>query len=141
VSEQNVELHRRIVEAYNAHDIEALIAHLDSGVELHPVFAAAGGAVYHGHDGIRSWHRDQEEAFGDELRVEPEAYFDLGEQTLLFYVLRGRGRQSGAEVAMPFAQVIRWHDGAGIYSKMYGSREDALTELGVSQDALEPTAP
>jgi hypothetical protein len=141
VSDQNVELHRCLIKAYNARDVEALIAYLDPGVELHPVFAAAGGAVYHGHDGVRSWYRDQADAFGDELRVEPEAYFDLGEQTLLFYVLRGRGRQSGADVAMPLAQVCSWRDGVGVYSKMYASSEDALGDLGVSEDALEPIAP
>ena len=37
----------------------------------------------------------------DELRVEPEAYFDLGEHTLTFEVLHARGRQSGVEVTMP----------------------------------------
>jgi hypothetical protein len=141
VSEDNVQLHRRLVEAYNSQDIEAIIACLDPGVELHPVFAAAGGAVYHGHDGVRSWRRDQEDAFGDELRVQPEAYFDLGEHTLLFYMLRGRGRQSGADVAMPLAQVCRWRDGVGVYSKLYASREEPLKDLGVSEDALEPIDP
>jgi hypothetical protein len=130
-----------MVEAYSARDIEALIAYLDPAVELHPVFAAAGGAVYKGHDGIRNWYRDQADAFGDELRAEPEAYFDLGEETLVFYVLRGRGRQSGVDVAMPFAQACRWRDGVCIYSKIYAGREDALRDLGASEDALEPISP
>jgi hypothetical protein len=45
------------------------------------------------------------------LRAEPEAYFDLGEQTLAFYVLRARGRQSGLELALPIAALVRWRDG------------------------------
>ncbi len=141
MSDENVELHRHAVDAYNARDIEALIGYFDPGAELHPVLAAAGGAVYHGHDGMRSWYRDQVDAFGDELHTEPEAYFDLGEQTLLFYVLHGRGRQSGANVAMSFAQVCRWRDGVVVYSKLYANREDALKDLGVSEDALEPIPP
>ena len=68
-------------------------------------------------------------------------YFDLGEQTLLFYVLHGRGRKSGAEVAMQGAQLFRWHDGLGVYGKTYAHREDALGDLGLSEDALEPIAP
>jgi hypothetical protein len=32
-------------------------------------------------------------------------YFDLGEHTLGFYVLHGRGRCSGAEVAVPSAAI------------------------------------
>ena len=68
-------------------------------------------------------------------------YFDLGQQTLLFYVLHGRGRKSGAEVAMQGAQLFRWHDGLGVYGKTYAHREDALGDLGLSEDALEPIAP
>jgi ketosteroid isomerase-like protein len=140
VSEQNVELHRRSLEAFNRRDIEAMIARLDPSCEYHPVLSAVGQATYHGHDGLRSWFEQLDDAW-EELRAEPEAYFDLGEQTLLFYVLRGRGRHSGAEVAMPGAQVCRWRDGLCVYAKQYAHRDDALSDLGVSEDALEPIAP
>jgi ketosteroid isomerase-like protein len=140
VSEQNVELHRRVLEAFNRRDIEAMIACLDPSCEYHPLLSAIGVTVYHGHECLRSWFEQLDDAW-EELRAEPEAYFDLGEQTLLFYVLRGRGRHSGAEVAMPGAQVCRWRDGLGVYAKQYAHREDALRELGVSEDELEPIAP
>lgn len=141
VSEQNVELHRRILEAFNRRDVEAMIACLDPSLEYHPVLSGIGAAVYHGHDGLRSWFRQLDEAWA-ELRCDPEAYFDLGEQTLLFYVLHGRGRHSGAEVALPGAQVCSWRDGLGVYAKQYAQREDALRDLGVSEDdALEPIPP
>jgi ketosteroid isomerase-like protein len=141
VSRHNVELHRRAVEAFNARDIEALIALSDRSIEFHSAFAAVGGAIYHGHDEVRVWLADLEDTWGEEFRVEPEAFFDLGEQTLLFYVLHGRGRQSGAKVVMPVAQVLRWRDGLNVYSKVYIHREDALRDMGVSEDALEPIAP
>jgi ketosteroid isomerase-like protein len=140
VSEQNVELHRRLIEAFNARDIEEFIALSDPSIELHAVFSEIGG-IYQGHDGLRTWAREVEDAWGDERRIEPEAYFDLGERTLAFNGLRGRGRQSGAEVAMRYAQVVRWRDGLSVYFKAYVRREDALRELGVSQDELEPIAP
>jgi hypothetical protein len=88
-----------------------------------------GGAVYHGHDGVRRWLEDLQDAWGDELRLEPEAYFDLGECTLAFAVLHGRGRQSGVEAAMPIAQLMRWRDGLGVYFKAYVQREDALEPI------------
>jgi len=140
VSEQNVELHRRILEAFNRRDIEAMIACLDPSIEYHPVLSAVGMAVYHGHEGMRSWFGQLDDVW-EALRCEPEAYFDLGEQTLLFYVLHGRGRQSGAEVAITGAQVCRWRDGLGVYAKQYAHREDALRDLEVSEDSLERIAP
>jgi ketosteroid isomerase-like protein len=136
VSEQGVDLHRRSVEAFNRRDMKAMLACLDPSVEYHPVLSAIGVTAYHGHEGMRSWFEQLDDAW-EELRVEPEAYFDLGEQTLLFYVLYGRGRHSGAEVAMKGAQVCRWRDGLGVYSKQYAHREDALQDLGVSEDSLE----
>ena len=105
------------------------------------MFAAVGGAVYRGHEGVRSWQRDLAESFGGEFRVEPEAFFDLGDRTLVFGVLRGRGGQSGAEVAMPAAGIAEWRDGLCIAHKAYAHKEDALRELGVSEDALKPIAP
>jgi hypothetical protein len=140
VSEQNVELHRRAIAAYNARDVEAMIALSDPSIEFHSGMAV-GSAVYYGHDGVRRWHRESEDAWGEEIRAEPEAFFDLGEQTLSFYTLHGRGRHSGAEVAMPNAQVFRWREGLLVYWKGYVHREDALRDLGVAEDELEPIAP
>jgi ketosteroid isomerase-like protein len=140
MSQCNVELHRRLIEAFNARDIEAYISLTDPRSELHSVVSVVGGGVYHGHAGVRKYFRDFEDAWGDHIRIEPEAYFDLGEHTLTFQVLRGRGSHSGAEVAMPMAAVARWRDGLMVYLKAYG-REDALSDLGVSEDELEPIDP
>jgi ketosteroid isomerase-like protein len=133
---QNVELTRRAVAEFNARDIEAFIALCDPQIELHSVFDAIGGGDYRGHDGLRTFFRDLEDAWGDELRLEPEAYFDLGEHTLVFNVLRGRGRHSGAEVTRPVTQVSTWRDGLLVSFKSYLHREDALSDLGASEDTL-----
>jgi hypothetical protein len=90
---------------------------------------------------LRRWFGDLEDAWGSEIRIEVEAYFDLGEHTLGFHVLHGRGRQSGVEAAMPAAAVQRWRDGLTVYIKAYAHREDALKDLDISEDALEPIAP
>jgi ketosteroid isomerase-like protein len=141
MSEHNVELHRRVVEAFNTRDIKAIIAYCDPIIEWHSTFAALGGATYHGHDGMRRWHRDLQETWGDEIRLEPEAYFDLGEQTLAFVVLGGRGQRSGVEVTMPTGLVATWRDGLAVYGKAYAQRKDALSDLGVSENELEQIDP
>ena len=38
----------------------------------------AAGAVYHGHDGVREWHRELADGFGEDVRIDPEAYLDWG---------------------------------------------------------------
>lgn len=141
MSRENIERHRRVVAAFNARDIEAFLTYCDPSIEFHSAFAAVGGAVYHGHDGMRSWHRDFEDAWGDEVRVEVDAYFDLGDRVLAYYVLHGRGRGSGVEVAMPNALTARWRDGLMDHFKVYAHREDALSDLDLSEDSLEPIDP
>jgi ketosteroid isomerase-like protein len=141
VSEQNVELHRRIFRAFNESDEDALVALCDPQIEVRSVYAAVGGAVYHGHDGVRQWQRDLLESFGGEFRVEPEAFFDLGERTLVFALLHGIGQQSGAEVAMMAFGVATWRDALCVSHKGYPNKEDALKDLGISEDALDPIAP
>jgi ketosteroid isomerase-like protein len=141
MSHENVELHRRANEAFNTRDVEAYLAFCDPDIELRSAVTGPGPAVYYRHSGVRRWHRDLTEAFGGDVRLEPEAFFDLGEHTVTFHVLHGRGLQSGANVQTPAAHVCRWRDGRIVYFKGYVHRQDALSELGVSVDALEPIAP
>ena len=44
MSAQNVELHRRMYEAFNARDVDALMAFCDPSIAVQSVFAAVGGA-------------------------------------------------------------------------------------------------
>lgn len=60
---------------------------------------------------------------------------------LAFDVLHGRGRYSGAQVALPGAAVTRWRDGRRVYFKAYADRKEALGDLGVLEDALVPISP
>ena len=140
--EQNVDLVGRVLRRMSDRDIEGLLQDVDVDAELdYSESDALDSEVYRGHDGLRQWHRDVEEVWGDAIRVEPEAYFDLGECVLMFYVLRGRGKQSGVEVAMPVALLTRWRNGLIVYLKAYAHREDALGDVGVSEDALQPIEP
>jgi ketosteroid isomerase-like protein len=67
--------------------------------------------------------------------------FDLGEHTITFHVLHGRGQRSGADLAERFAHVHRWREGQIVDFKAYAHQRDALRDLGVADDAVEPIAP
>jgi hypothetical protein len=63
VSEGNIELHRRAIDAYNAYDLEAFIPIADPSIEFHSLGAEIGG-VYQGHDGLRKFLEDLDDAWG-----------------------------------------------------------------------------
>jgi ketosteroid isomerase-like protein len=139
--ERNLQLHRRSVDAFNTRAVEEFVALCDPEIELHSTVTVPGGTVYHGHQGVRQWHRDLEEGWGDELRIEPEAYFAHGDHTISFHRLHGVGRQSGADVVMPAAHLCRWRDDRMVYFKGYAERAQAFADLGVTQEALQAIAP
>jgi hypothetical protein len=131
-----------MVEAWNTLDAQAPLRYFDESIEYHSAFAGADGAVYYGNHGLRIYRRDLEDAWGAQIRAEIEALCDLGEDTVLaFYVMRGRGLGSEAEVTMPSADVLKWRDDRIVYFKACNDREDALSELDASDDELEPIAP
>jgi ketosteroid isomerase-like protein len=141
MSAKNLELARRYLDAYNMRDIEVMLACCDPNIEYHAAWPGVAPAVYHGHGGMRKWHRENDDAWGEELRAEREAAFWLGDTLLAFYVLHARGRHSGVEVAMPAATVFTVRDGLIVYKKTYTDREEALRDLGVSEDELERIEP
>lgn len=139
--EAHADLARAFTAAFNSGNVDALIACCDPSVEFHSTFAAVGGAVYSGHDGMRKWYADLQEAW-DEIRSELEAVFDVGEGRLLvFTVLHARGLHSGAAAVLSVATVTTLRNGLFDYYKAYIHREDALAELGVTEDELEPMTP
>jgi hypothetical protein len=74
MSSANVENQRRWFAGFNARDVEAVIAVCDPSGVFISTFAVGGGAVYQGHGGMRRDFGDLAEAWGDDIRLEPEAY-------------------------------------------------------------------
>jgi hypothetical protein len=70
------------------------------------VFAAVGVAVYHGHDGLRNYLRELEDAWGTAFRIEPDAYFDLGERTLALHLCTARAECCDCEQSRN--RVLAW---------------------------------
>ena len=139
MSHENVEIVRAFTQAFNEQDVEGIVSVCDPDVEFHSTFAAVGGADYHGHAGVREWQRDFKDAWG-EIRSDVEAIYDLGDNVLTFTLIRGQGKHSGVAVELTAAIVTRLEHGRIVYFKGYAHREDALSDLGVSEEALEPIA-
>src|SRR6478735_4012758 len=113
MSQENVEAVRRAIDAMNRLDVEALLLLVDPGVEWHmTIQALLGGeaAVYHGHEGVREYFRDMDEAF-DEVQLDYPDVRDLGERVLALGSFRVRGRGSGAEVNSKAGVLVEMRDG------------------------------
>lgn len=82
MSRENVELTRRVHDAFNRTDLEAYVALMDEDVEAVPRIVGALGQTVRGQEGIRQWWKDL-------FEVVPDLTAELGQQAN-----RGRGPRS-----------------------------------------------
>ena len=105
MSRENVAIAKRIYEARNRGDVDAVLADCDPEVTWHPHLATLGGIPIRGHDGVREYMASlQEDWIG--FRHEPEEFIDAGGGTVVALLhTYARGRESGADVEVPVAHV------------------------------------
>jgi ketosteroid isomerase-like protein len=135
MSQENVEAFKRAVEAYNRRDIDTFLEWFDAMVETRPLTLAMFGqeaTVYRGHEGIRQFIRDVDEALS-QLQVEPLEIRDLGEQIVASGRLRARGRASGAEIESPISWLVEFKDGRVIRMRDYLDFAEALEAAGLRE--------
>jgi uncharacterized protein len=123
----NVELFEIGVDAYNRRDPEAFVSRCEPDCDWYPFLRSRveGETGYRGHDGIREWFRDIDSMFS-EMRAEVRDIRDLGDRVLGLGTLRGRGRESGAEVSSPIGWLIEVREGMLRRGWAYASHEEAL---------------
>ena len=135
MSEENVEVFKRTVDAINRRDVEAVLSDLDPDVEWHSaILMGMGGkrTVYRGHEGIREFLRDLSETLSD-LQAEYSEVRDLGDRTVAIGHIRTRGTASGAETESPIGSVVDYKDGKGIRVHTFLDHDGALEAAGLRE--------
>jgi ketosteroid isomerase-like protein len=135
MSQENIEVLRRGLEAGNRRDVEAMLEVLDPGVEWYaalPVMLGGEAAVYRGHEGVRELFRDIDEVFID-FEIEFFDVRDLGDRLVANGRMRGRGKESGAVTESPYGSVIDFRDGKAICIRAYLDHNEALEAAGLEE--------
>ena len=135
MSRENVEVVRRVSDAYNRRDVEAMLDELHPEIEWYPwlqVQLGGGATVYRGHEGVRDGVRDGEDAFS-EVRAELSEVRDLGERAVAIGHLRGRGKESGALTESELAWIVEFQGGKVIRVREYLDPKEALEAAGLSE--------
>ena len=133
MSQENVELHRRVIEVFNLRDLGGFLALMDPNVEFTPYERAMEGiGPYRGHGDIRVWWANSFEAFPD-LRGEYDAVRGFGAVTVASGRLHGTGAGSGARFDRQLCTAARWCDERTVWWYAYGSEDEALKALGLAE--------
>jgi uncharacterized protein len=136
MSQENVELVRRVFEAINRGDIEGAVALADppSDFEFVPsgVLIPDLASVQRGAEGLR---RVAEVFWGefDDPQVEIHELIDAGDQVFVSATFRGRGKQSGAETSWDVWMVWTVRDRRMVRFQGFTDGDAALEAAGLSE--------
>jgi ketosteroid isomerase-like protein len=130
MSRDNVAAAKRIYEARNRGDVDAVLSECDPEVEWHPHLATLGGQPIRGHDEVRAYMTSLREDW-EHFRHEPEEFFDAGDKVVAFLGTYARGRASGVDVEVPVAHVLTFQRGKCLEFVSYYDRAEALRVAGL----------
>jgi ketosteroid isomerase-like protein len=129
---QNVEIARSGLEAFNRHDVDAVVALLSPDVvwEENPVLPGLRD-VYHGRAEVREWMAALLEVF-ENPQVEVVELTALGDdQVFAEAVLTARGKGSGVPVDLRFWTVARFAESKVTRRQVFWTRDQALEAAGL----------
>jgi ketosteroid isomerase-like protein len=132
MSQENVELFKKALVAYNQRDIEAMLEIWHPEAVWYPFTAQVeGDDAYHGHEGLRQWWTNVDATF-EEIEASVEDIRDLGDAVLALGKLRARFR-SGVPLDTEIGWLTRYRDGLAFWGRAYQSHAEALDAAGLSE--------
>jgi ketosteroid isomerase-like protein len=133
MSEENVELAKRVIDAFNRRDADAIFECVNPDIEWFPAVPVSfGGGALRGRAGIESYLRDVSDT-REEYLVLSQDFRDIDQdQVLVLSRVEGRGAGSGRfDAAM--GQIFDIRDGKISRVRTYLDHREALKAVGLAE--------
>jgi ketosteroid isomerase-like protein len=130
MSQENVELYRQGIDAFNRRDLEGFLALADPDVIGVSRVLEIEGGPHQGHDGVRDWWKTLLDVFPD-FTIEIMSVRDAGELTVSGLCNRAHGEGGAASLKDLVWQVCEWRDGQVVRWEIYENEQDALAATGL----------
>ena len=130
MSQENVEIVRDAISAFNRGDLESPAKHFAPDVSWHDQRELPGARTHHGLDGVGSHLRSTMEDL-DDYHAEVQAIRDLGDQVMIRALVSARGRKSGVPVKRETFTVMTLGGKRITRVEIFGSEAEALEALGL----------
>jgi ketosteroid isomerase-like protein len=132
MSQANVEIVKRGIDAYNRRDIDAFADLTTADFEWFPALDRTVEArSYRGREGIETYLGDIRNTW-EELHVLSDEIRDLGDRVLVLGRVEGRGRGSGVQVDAPVGFVLDFRGVKVSRVRAYLDQGEALRVAGLS---------
>jgi ketosteroid isomerase-like protein len=131
MSRENLEVLRRLNDAFNRRDVDDAMRYLDPEVELHPgIQVPDEESSYLGRDGLREWFRSATEPW-DAIAVEHRELIDRPEDRVLAverWTFRGR---DGIELELELPDVYTFRGGLILRIDGFTDKAEARKAVGL----------
>jgi ketosteroid isomerase-like protein len=128
MSQGNVALARKVIDALNRRDYDALLAFLSPDVVWEALEGVTGiGELYHGRAEVSEWIALMSEDTEEGIHAEIEQMADLGDdRVFIALVLTARRRGSGVPFEYRTWQIVWFADGLITRRQVFWTRAEAL---------------
>jgi ketosteroid isomerase-like protein len=128
MSQENVEIMRRAMDAWTEGDLADAIAFVHEDAIIRPII----GPEWHGPQGLLDMFTDWVEGF-DQFSMTAEEFIGAGDRVVVRVRQEGRGSSTGVPVEVVFWFVYTWRGEKIIRFEMFEDREPALEAAGLSE--------
>ena len=126
MSERNLEIVQRGIDAFNARGVEGIVpfVHADFEATTPPTLASEPD-TYRGHDGLRRWFDSFDEVM-DDIRWEAREFHEVGDLVVVEFTLRARGKTTGLDFGQEAVMVWWLRDGKGVRLELFQTLDEAI---------------
>ena len=133
MSQENVEIVRRFIDAWSEHDRPEMAKYLDPDAVFHSAITNVVGETFHGRDQIVGVFDRWEEEWS-EIHWEIDELIDVDESKVVsLHRVIATGRASGVTTVRELGGVIEIRDGLVVSQWIYLDRDEALEAAGLTK--------
>jgi ketosteroid isomerase-like protein len=134
MSQENVEVVREVLDAWNSHDFERWLACWDATCQWVPRLRSEveGTQTYRGHDGLRRYW-EEDDSVWDRFLVEFRDVRAIRDQVIATGTGTASGKGSGVEITTPLAMRFQLRERKIIRGESYLDVSEALEAAGLSE--------
>jgi ketosteroid isomerase-like protein len=126
VSSENLEIVQRGFEAFNERGVEGIVPMIHPEFEATtPPNLASEPDTYRGPDGIRRWFDSFDEVM-DQIRWDAHGFQQVGEQVVVEFTLRARGKTTGLDFGQEAVMVWSLRDGKATRVELFETLDAAM---------------
>jgi ketosteroid isomerase-like protein len=132
MSQEDIEVVKQLIDAFNKRDIVAFAETTTPDFEWITSMAAVEGEIFWGREGIESYFGRMKDAWEEFITI-AEDYRDVGGRVLLLGRLEGRGLASGVPVSAPLDILYHLRDGKVSRMHSFLDHDEALRAAGLKE--------